>query len=81
MSPAFARIVRFAIVFAMLGLFAAYVWPTEYRYDHMTVDGNIVPVRIHRITGEADMLVPDDGWIPVEAPQDGSSAEPTPQRS
>ena len=81
MSSLFARIGRFAIVFAVVALFASYVWPTEYRYDNMPVDGNTVPVRIHRIPGEADMLVPDDGWIPVEAPQDGSSAEPTPQRS
>ncbi|MBI5168584.1 MAG: hypothetical protein HZA61_03760 [Candidatus Eisenbacteria bacterium] len=81
MSPRAAHLVRLAIVCALLGVFAAYVWPTPYRYDHMTVDGNIVPVRIHRVTGEADMLVPDDGWIPVEAPQDGSSAEPTPQKS
>ena len=40
-------------------VFAVYVWPTRWRYDHMTVDGNIVPVRMDRFSGDADMLVPD----------------------
>ena len=57
--------------------FAVYVWPTRWRYDHMTVDGNIVPVRMDRFSGDADMLVPDDGWVPVEAPSDtNGSASP-----
>lgn len=81
MKPDLARLVRFTIVFALLGLFASVVWPTRWKYDHMTVDGSVVPVRIDRFTGEADMLVPDEGWIPVEAPMDGSTAEPEPQRS
>jgi hypothetical protein len=54
--------------------FAVYVWPTRWRYDHMTVDGNIVPVRMDRFSGDADMLVPDEGWVPVEAPSDSSDA-------
>ena len=58
----------------LLGLFAAFVWPTPWRYDHMTVDGNIVPVRMNRFTGAADMLLPDEGWVPVDAPVDSSDA-------
>ena len=54
--------------------FAVYVWPTRWRYDHMTVDGNIVPVRMDRFSGDADMLVPDEGWEPVEQPSDSSGA-------
>ena len=42
----------------------------------MTVDGNLVPVRIDRISGDSDMLVPDDGWVPVESPQDATSGGP-----
>ena len=53
-------------------LFAVYVWPTRWRYDHMTMDGNLVPVRMDRFSGEADMLVPDDGWVPVRAPEDST---------
>ncbi len=65
---------------AVFGLFAAYVWPTEYRYDHMTVDGNIVPVRIDRFNGDADMFVPDEGWIPVEGTDSGGGDAPAARR-
>jgi len=58
----------------LLLAFAVYVWPTRWRYDHMTVDGNIVPVRMDRFSGDADMLVPDEGWVPVEAPSDSTGA-------
>ena len=53
-------------------LFAAFVWPTRWRYDHMTVDGDIVPVRMDRFTDEADMLLPGEGWVPVMDPADSS---------
>ena len=59
-------ILRASILLAIAGAFVLFVWPTRFRYDHMTVDGNLVPVRIDRLTGDADMLVPDDGWVPVE---------------
>jgi hypothetical protein len=54
--------------------FVTYVWPTRWRYDHMTVDGNIVPVRMDRFSGDSDMLVPDEGWVPVESPSDSSDS-------
>jgi hypothetical protein len=58
----------------LLFAFALYVWPTRWRYDHMTVDGNIVPIRVDRFSGEADMLLPDDGWVPVRSAADSSGA-------
>lgn len=61
-----------AIGLFVLLLFAVYVWPTRWRYDHMTVEGNIVLVRMDRFSGDADMLVPDDGWVPVQAPVDST---------
>jgi hypothetical protein len=75
-----SRVLRTLLLFVIAASFLLFVWPTRWRHDHMTVDGNIVPVRIDRITGDADMLVPDEGWIPVEAPLDGS-AEPEPRPS
>lgn len=79
-GSALARVIRTALLFALFAAFASFVWPTRWRYDHMTVDGDLVPVRIDRFTGEADMLVQDSGWIPVEAPTEAAPGEPT-QRS
>lgn len=60
------KLVRWTIVFAALAAFAAYVWPTRWRYDHMTVSGDDCPVRMDRFNGNADVLLPGDGWTPVE---------------
>ncbi len=70
------RVIRWLVVLALLALFAATVWPTRFRYDHMTVDGNLVPVRIDRFNGDADMLVPDEGWIPVEGTEPPTGITP-----
>jgi hypothetical protein len=51
--------------------FLTWVWPTRYRYDHVLTDGNAYPVRIDRFNGDADMLVPDEGWTPVEGDSGG----------
>ena len=56
----------------LVAAFAIYVWPTRWRYDHLTMDGNIVLVRMDRFSDDADMLVPDEGWVPVESPPDSS---------
>jgi len=66
---------RLLALFVLLALAASvlYVWPTAYRYDHMTVDGDVYPVRIHRVTGHADILMPEQGWIPSEQPWDSDS--------
>lgn len=73
--------VRTVLLLALLAAFAAFVWPTRWRYDHMTMDSDLVPVRIDRFTGNAEMLVPDSGWLPVETPPDDASATPTERAS
>ena len=47
-------------------VFAAFVWPTVYRYEKITVNSDTCLVRIHRFTGHADILVPEQGWVPSE---------------
>ena len=72
---AFVRfVVRLALVLLALALLV-YVWPTRYRYDHVTVDGNTYPVRMDRFSGDSDMLVPDQGWVPVEGDSDETNPE------
>jgi hypothetical protein len=75
------RVLRWLVAIALLTAFVLFVWPTRFRYDHMTVDGNLVPVRIDRLNGDADMLVPDDGWVPVEEAQDATPGDRAPQKS
>jgi hypothetical protein len=52
-------------VLALLYVVAMYVWPTPWRYDHMTYQGETVIVRMDRMTGDAEMLLPDQGWVPM----------------
>ena len=75
------RILRVLFVTALLVAFAAYVWPTPWRYDHMTVGDDTYPVRIHRITGHADVLLPGDGWTPAEDAFQDSDTQDVPQGS
>ncbi len=66
------------VVLALALAFVVFVWPTRFRYDHLSTEGNTYPVRIDRITGDADMLVPDEGWVPVEGEgPNGNEAAPT----
>jgi len=47
------------IVLVFIGIF---VWPTLYRYTHITTSrGTTLPVRVHRITGRTEILFPS-GW-------------------
>ena len=41
-------------------LFAAFVWPTKWRYDKMRSDRDYI-VRINRVTGTAQILG-SEGW-------------------
>jgi hypothetical protein len=56
----------------VLGLFACYVWPTFYRYDHFQFHEVTFPVRIHRVTGRAEMLSPQAGWYEMKEKEDPS---------
>ena len=58
--------VRTIVASLALAAAAAWVWPTIYRYEKIIVSQDTYLVRIHRITGHADILVPEEGWIPAE---------------
>jgi hypothetical protein len=55
---------------------AAWIWPTRYRYEKIIVDQDTYIVRINRISGHADILVPEQGWVPAEDPWNSSSDGP-----
>ncbi len=69
-----SRLLVLVVILAIAGLFAVFVWPTRYRYDHYSVSGlGSFPIRIDRITGEAEMLR-GGGWLKLG----GASATPSP---
>jgi hypothetical protein len=68
------RPLRWLPILIVLAAFVVYVWPTLYRYDHISFDNSVYPVRINRLNGNSDMLLPDEGWVPVEGEQ-GPGAE------
>jgi len=47
------------LVFLLLVYTAMYIWPTQYRYDHL---GN-TPVRTNRVTGQVEFMTLC-GWTP-----------------
>jgi len=75
------RIFRILLGVALIAAFATFVWPTRWRYDHMTVDNDTYPVRIDRITGDSDVLLPGDGWTPTEEALQDSDGTDQPQKN
>ncbi len=64
------------VALMLLAAFVLFVWPTRWRYDHMTVGQDTYPVRIDRLSGHADVLLPGDGWTPVEEASDMNPGGP-----
>ncbi len=67
-----ARLVVALSALTAVAVTAYTVWPTPYRYDQLKVDGDVYPVRTHRITGKTQVLRGLDGW--VDAREKRSSA-------
>jgi hypothetical protein len=69
-----------AILVAVLVIFAIYVWPTRYMYTHTRVESGVELVtRIDRFSGEAEWLMPNQGWMLMKPkPQSVLFATPSP---
>lgn len=70
------RILVFLFLFLIAAATVTFVWPTRWRYEHITVDGESYLVRIDRFSGHADILVPEMGWTPSEEPWDEGPSPP-----
>jgi hypothetical protein len=70
------RIIITIIVLTILVLFAAFVWPTIYRYDRFfqTV------VRTNRFSGESEALTPN-GWNTMRREPPAPAIAPAPEKS
>jgi hypothetical protein len=67
-----SKIVIIGIATAIVIIVGLFVWPTRYRYDHLTEEKNIYPIRIDRLTGRTEIFY--GKWISTEestpAPQE-----------
>jgi hypothetical protein len=61
------QIIIVVVALASLLLIGIFVWPTRYRYDHVNLQGNVLPVRIDRFTGKTEML-DASGWHEPSSP-------------
>lgn len=63
-------------------LFAVFVWPTRWRYDHVSLgEGTRLPVRVDRLTGITWVLSvagQERGWIRVLDPRNPYARPPVP---
>ena len=66
---------------ALLFVLCVLLYAARFRFDHIVIEGETYLVRVHRITGHADILIPGDGWVPAEdAWSDSTEAPPTSAR-
>ncbi|MEW6068110.1 MAG: hypothetical protein AB1610_07460 [Nitrospirota bacterium] len=63
-----------AIICATLILIGLLFWPTLYRYDKMTLQGNTFPVRTHRLTGYTEYFLMGK-WIPQKGQERSKKSE------
>ncbi len=54
------------IICCTLLIIGVLFWPTLYRYDHTTVNGNVLPIRINRLSGNTEWFVVGK-WKPVSS--------------
>lgn len=47
---------KFTLILLAIFTFLVVFWPTLYRYETLTVDGNIIPVRSNRLTGKTEIF-------------------------
>lgn len=62
----------FTLLFTLLLVTAIawFVWPTQFRYDHMSIGPSSLLTRESRLSGKTEVLYPGTGW------RDASGARP-----
>ncbi len=60
------RLLKLAVSFLGLLLLVLVLWAQRFKYDHIVVDSETYLVRVSRVSGHADVLIPGDGWVPIE---------------
>lgn len=79
MQSSYKSRIRLAVVAVALAIVAMYIWPTGYRYDHMTLGSSDLPVRINRFTGKTEVLQGFAGWVEIQESDRSSASPPAPK--
>jgi len=67
---------RVAFRLALLAILVVVLIAARFRFDHIVIEGETYLVRVHRLTGHADILIPGDGWVPAEDAWSDTDGEP-----
>ena len=67
---------RWVLRLTGLALLAMLLFSLRFRFDHIVVDGETYLVRVHRLSGRADILIPGEGWVPSEEAWSDAPATP-----
>jgi hypothetical protein len=54
---------KMALVVLAVTVFAAFVWPTPYRYDHLQAGVWPLLIRVNRFTGQVEQWTNKRGWV------------------
>jgi hypothetical protein len=72
------NVVRIAVRLLVLLVVYLLLWSVRFKFDHIVVDGETYLVRVQRLSGAADVLIPGEGWVPAEdAWSDSTDSPPT----
>jgi hypothetical protein len=66
MNVSLGRVLRLLASFLLGIALLVALWGARFHYDHIVVDGETYLVRVSRLSGYADVLIPGDGWVPAE---------------
>ena len=69
-------VMRIATRLLLLLVLATLLWSMRFRFDHIVVEGETYLVRVHRVSGAADILIPGEGWVAAEDAWDDTTETP-----
>lgn len=70
------QMMRVLVRAGLLLLAGLLLWSVRFRFDHIVVDSETYLVRVSRLSGHADILIPGEGWVPSEEAWDDSAPSP-----
>ena len=69
-----SKILFLLLIFAGLSACTIFIWPTRYRYDHIKVGENNLPVRTDRFNADTEVLYPT-GWVSLRKRTENADRE------